>query len=401
MKLHGANRSELEARLEFLEQSEAMAHLGGWRANAGPEKVLEFTAESYRILGFDPGEVVRNIDFYNMIHPDDRELFLETVVWVRTERTPSDVAVRVVRRDGSLRHVHVTATLANNGTDQALTGTIQDVTDTRRDGKDPASELRHRITQDLRAALDAGDQLFVEYQPVMSIAENAYIGAEALVRWNHPERGLLKPTEFVGLAEETGLIVPLGTFVLTTACHVLRWWRDGGLGTDLTMSVNLSPPQLRVPGFVTVLAATIEEAGIPGSSLVLEITESILVEGALDEEVFRAIRDLGVRIAIDDFGTKYSALNYLSRLPIDALKIDESFVRGIDDGAGRVVATAIAALGRALGIDVIAEGVETRAQLETLREIGCDAIQGFYISAPVGPDACFDLLRSRPTVQTS
>jgi EAL domain-containing protein (putative c-di-GMP-specific phosphodiesterase class I) len=208
------------------------------------------------------------------------------------------------------------------------------------------------------------------------------------------------PAEFVGLAEETGLIVTLGTFVLQTACHDLHRWHKDGLGTEITMSVNVSPPQLRVPGFVAQLAQTLEDAGLAGSSLLLEITESMLIDGALDEAVLHAIRALGVRIAIDDFGTKYSTLSYLSRLPIDALKIDESFVRDIDNGAGRVVVTAIAALGRALGIEVIAEGVETPAQLETISEIGCSVVQGFYFSEPLGPEASFALLRERPSLRS-
>jgi EAL domain-containing protein (putative c-di-GMP-specific phosphodiesterase class I) len=162
------------------------------------------------------------------------------------------------------------------------------------------------------------------------------------------------------------------------------------------MSINVSPPQLRQDGFLAALARALHESGVPGSSVLLEITESIVVEGALDERVLRAIRAQGVRVAIDDFGTKYSALRYLGRLPIDALKIDESFVRAIGDGADRVVVTAIAALGRALGIHVTAEGVETEAQLETLRSIGCDAAQGYLISRPLDSEACLKIFQSEP-----
>ena len=228
---------------------------------------------------------------------------------------------------------------------QPLTGILEDVTDQRITALDGETARRLKFERDLLTGID-DEQLFVQYQPVWSLTQDRYIGAEALVRWRHPERGELHPGSFIGVAEETGLIVPLGSFVVRRACQELRRWQEAGIAQDFTMSINVSAAQFRTPGFVETLAKAIEEAGLAGSSVLLEVTESLLVEGGLDEEILEALRRQGVRIAIDDFGTKYSALNYLTRLKVDALKVDESFVRAIDKDAGRTVVTAIAALGR-------------------------------------------------------
>lgn len=394
LKFLRSQRAKLEAQLKMLEESLEVAHVGSWRADIGPESLLQLSAEGYRILGFDPRRRLRNVDLFNAVHPDDRGALLETVMKVRTDSVRSEVEVRIVQDGGAERYVLITAVPpSGEGNRATITGTIQDVTDDRHHGGDPESERKLAIGRELRRALD-DDQFFVEYQPIMSLEHGTFVGAEALVRWNHPERGLLKPSEFIGVAEETGLIVPLGASVAMVACRELQRWLDAGVDADFTMSINVSPRQLRSEMFSDSLAHAIAETGIAGTSLVLEITESMLVESALDERVLQAIQDQGVRIAIDDFGTKYSALGYLTHFPINVLKIDESFVRSIENGPDRAVVTAIAALGRALGFSVTAEGVETDAQLEAIREIGCDAVQGFLISRPLGTDECLALIRS-------
>jgi hypothetical protein len=180
MKFRRAIRSDLESRLAFLEQSAAYAHVGGWRADVGPDAVLELTAETYRILGLTAGAPVRNVDFFNAVHPDDRDLLLGLVMQVRAELAPSEVDLRIVRPDGT-RRVHLTAAPAPRKDERAVAGTIQDVTDTV-GSDDPATVRRLRLAQDLRRALEEGGQLFVEYQPMISLVQETYVGAEALVR---------------------------------------------------------------------------------------------------------------------------------------------------------------------------------------------------------------------------
>ncbi|HWD23986.1 MAG TPA: EAL domain-containing protein [Acidimicrobiales bacterium] len=390
-------RAKLAARLEFLEESQEVAHIGSWRADIGPETLLQLTAESYRILGFEPGRRLRNLDLFNAVHPDDRAQLLETVMKVRTESVRSELEVRFPRLDGGVRYVLITARpLSGDGEKSTITGTIQDITDHRRGGSNPAAERRVALERDLQRAID-DEQLFVEYQPILSLKRQGYVGAEALVRWNHPDRGVLKPGEFIGVAEESGLIVPLGAYVVSSACRELRRWLDAGVDAEFTVSINVSPLQLRSETFPDSLALAIEEAGVPATSVILEITESTLVECDLDESGLRTIQGRGVRIAIDDFGTKYSALGYLTRFPIDVLKIDESFVRDIHAGPDRTVVAAIAALGRGLGLQVTAEGIESEEQLDAVREIGCDAVQGFLISRPLSSEDCLRLVRSAPS----
>jgi EAL domain-containing protein (putative c-di-GMP-specific phosphodiesterase class I) len=279
-----------------------------------------------------------------------------------------------------LVRVVVGAAVAEDGS-QVVTGTVQDITVDETSELDSAAARRLRFELKLLQAIDQ-DELFVEYQPIRSLSEERYVGAEALVRWQHPDLGALQPGAFIGVAEESGSIVPLGAFVLRRACRELRRWLDAGVAQDVTMSVNLSAAQFRTGGFVETLASAIAETSIPGRALILEVTESLLVEGALRTEVLAAIREQGVQIAIDDFGTKYSALSYLSHLTVDALKVDEIFVRSIDREPSRTVVTAVAALRRALGLHVTAEGIETEAQLALVRDAGCDAVQGFLFSPP-------------------
>ena len=233
----------------------------------------------------------------------------------------------------------------------------------------------------LRHAVDR-DELRLHYQPVVTPA-GRIVGVEALLRWFHPERGVISPADFIPLAEETGLIVPIGDWVLRTACGQLREWQS--LGHDgLMLAVNLSIRQLRQRDWARSAAEIIASAGIDPATVELEITESVLAEDRACVDALREISATGVRLSIDDFGTGYSSLAYLKRLPVDTLKIDQSFVRGIPGSAvDSAIVTAIMAMARSLGLHLIAEGVENEAQLDFLRKHGCEAMQGYHFGRPV------------------
>jgi EAL domain-containing protein (putative c-di-GMP-specific phosphodiesterase class I) len=227
------------------------------------------------------------------------------------------------------------------------------------------------------------------YQPILSIADNRVTGVEALLRWARPDGIITGPAEFIPVAEETGLVVPIGTWVFTEACRQLATWRRTVRNLPpLTLSVNLSTRQLLEPELLPVLSAALTREGIEASALVVEITESVLMEDVTYFiEVLAALKSLGVRLAVDDFGTGYSSLEYLKRFPIDALKIDRTFVDGLpEDSHDSAIVTAIIAMARALGLAVVAEGVETAEQLATLRALGCNMGQGYYWSKPLPPD---------------
>jgi diguanylate cyclase (GGDEF)-like protein len=248
---------------------------------------------------------------------------------------------------------------------------------------------RVALETSLRASLESGE-LFLEFQPIMAVNEGSYVGAEALVRWRHVERGVIQPNDFIPTAEETGLIVPLGRLVLESACRQLREWRmEAPECGNMTMSVNVAAMQLRAADFPDIVEQALEDARIEPSGLCLELTESVLIEDGIVTEVLHRIRQLGVRISIDDFGTKYSSLSYLTRLSIDALKIDRTFVEGLlGDNSKKVVVSAILAIGQSLSLPVTAEGVESEAQLAELLRLGCQFMQGFHFSKPLPPDEC-------------
>jgi diguanylate cyclase (GGDEF)-like protein/PAS domain S-box-containing protein len=235
---------------------------------------------------------------------------------------------------------------------------------------------------ELRRALGDGD-LRLLYQPLVELDRGEVVGAEALVRWQHATRGLIGPNEFITIAEETGLVVPLGEWVLEEACRQLACWQRQG--RNLSMAVNLSGLQIVQPDFAQQVAAILQRTGVDSSALTLEITESVLMRDAEETmEVLRALKQLGVQLSVDDFGTGYSSLSYLKRFPVDVLKIDRSFVDGLaDDPDDVAIVQAILALAASLGMSVVAEGVETRAQLEVLKGLGCTRAQGFAFSRPV------------------
>jgi EAL domain-containing protein (putative c-di-GMP-specific phosphodiesterase class I) len=234
----------------------------------------------------------------------------------------------------------------------------------------------------LRRALERGE-LRAHYQPVIDLASGAVVGMEALIRWQHPTRGLLSPDEFIPLAEETGLILPLGAWMLDESLHQLGQWRaEIPEAADLWMAVNISPRQLGDPDLTHKVSRSLRESGLETTALHLEITETAIMQ-SLDRTtpILDALRGLGVRLIVDDFGTGYSSLARLKRLPVSALKVDRSFVDGLGtDSSDLSIVDAITNLARSLNLDVIAEGVETREQLEILHTLGATMGQGYLWS---------------------
>jgi predicted signal transduction protein with EAL and GGDEF domain len=242
---------------------------------------------------------------------------------------------------------------------------------------------RHDLKEELQTAIEER-QLMVQYQPIVDIATGETVSVEALVRWNHPTGGRIPPMEFIPLAEDTGLIVPLGRYVLEEACASVVERSD-----TLQVQVNLSAIELENPGLIQTITDVLLRTGIAPQRLVLEVTETLLVKDAeRGAQTLQQLRDLGVQLALDDFGTGYSSLSYLRNLPLDTLKIAREFVEGLafsDHDAAFV--RLIIGLAKTVGLKVVAEGIETRAQLDMLREIGCDLGQGYYFAAPMDVDA--------------
>jgi diguanylate cyclase (GGDEF)-like protein/PAS domain S-box-containing protein len=245
---------------------------------------------------------------------------------------------------------------------------------------------RLRVEADLRRALEGEGRLWVAYQPYYRLPGRQVAGVEALVRWEHPEHGLVPPADFIPVAEESGLVVPLGARVLRAACEQVARWQRETRHPDLRLTVNVSARQMATPEFVDTVQEILADTGLDPDSLGLEITERLLLEEtpgtALTIELLQA---LGVRLLLDDFGTGYSSLRYLQRYPLDGLKVDRAFVAGLgDDGAGDgALVQAIVGMARALGMGVIPEGVETDGQLRRLAALGCDHAQGFLLSRPL------------------
>jgi diguanylate cyclase (GGDEF)-like protein len=258
-----------------------------------------------------------------------------------------------------------------------------------------AIQRRVALEDRLRTALDQ-NEFIVHYQPQFDLTRGRIIGAEALLRWKHPELGLVSPGHFLPIAEETGLIVPIGDWILRTACEQnARWNRDGHRG--LRVSVNVSSQQFLEPGLADVVKSALEHSGLTPISLELEITESSLLRDVeVTVNTLRRLKDLGVRLAIDDFGTGYSSLAYLKRLPIDVLKIDQSFIRALTtDPADATITQTIVQLAAGLNLTTIAEGVETLEQLLLLGSYGCSRMQGFLFGKPV-PAATFETWLDNP-----
>ena len=248
----------------------------------------------------------------------------------------------------------------------------------------------------LRGALERGE-LRVFYQPIVDVDDSRPLAVEALLRWQHPERGLVSPDEFIHLAEDTGMIVPIGSWALREALRERAGWEaELPKQAPLRLAMNLSALQLSQPALVDDIAATLRDHGTDPSSLILEVTESVLMHDPGSLSTLNAIHDLGIALHVDDFGTGYSSLAYLKTLPVDALKIDRVFVDGLaTDPDDRAIVTAVLALARALTLNVVAEGVETQQQLSILQELGCDFAQGFLFTRPLPYDEFLTWLRTR------
>ncbi len=255
-------------------------------------------------------------------------------------------------------------------------------------GMDTMVRARHALETDLEAALTRLE-FELDFQPIMNIASGEFVGAEALMRWHSPARGLVLPQDFVPVAEETGLIVPLGEWALMKACTVAANWRNG-----LRIAVNVSAVQIKSSTFTGSVTSALASSGVPADRLELEITETVLMdESDTVLKTLRQLRDLGIRIALDDFGIGYSSLSYLRRFPVDKIKIDRSFIHDIDNHDTAAIVSTIIGLGAQLGITVTAEGVETEGQLEFLRREGCVEAQGYLIGIPSKEAAIGDLAR--------
>jgi diguanylate cyclase (GGDEF)-like protein len=260
---------------------------------------------------------------------------------------------------------------------------------------DMNAQVVERLTLEnsLRLALDK-KELFLMYQPQIDITTGKVVGLEALLRWQHPELGLVPPDRFIRIAENSGLILPIGEWVLRTACSQARKWQEEGL-PDATIAVNVSAIQFRQEGFCELIRSVLDETGLSAQYLELELTESLLLSNA--DVTFAVLKDLkatGLKLAIDDFGTGYSSLSYLKHFPVTKLKIDRSFIRDVavnpDDAA---IATAIISMAKSLHLKVIAEGVENEAQMTFLRTHQCDEIQGYYFSKPLTVDQVAEKMR--------
>jgi EAL domain-containing protein (putative c-di-GMP-specific phosphodiesterase class I) len=250
------------------------------------------------------------------------------------------------------------------------------------------------MENELRRALERGE-FRLHYQPQVDFGSGRILGVEALVRWNHPTRGVVAPASFISVAEESGLIVPLGNWIMREACRQGAVWRDQGM-PDLPIAVNVSAKQFRHSDFVETVREAFADADWAPGQLEIELTESLLVRD-LDHTLaqLEELKALGVRLSVDDFGTGYSSMSYLKRFPVDKLKVDRSFVRDLTtDANDRAIAASIIALGHQLGLRVVAEGVETGEQLAILREESCDEYQGFVFSGALKPEELTELLAS-------
>ena len=240
---------------------------------------------------------------------------------------------------------------------------------------------------ELAAAL-ANRDFVLWYQPVVDLRTNRTMGAEALVRWQHPERGLLQPDQFIPLAEATGMILPISQWVLGQACRDAASWPQPADGDPLTVAVNLSAHQVSDPRLLDIVKRTLSRAGLPANRLILELTETALLrESRHTAQTLHGLRDLGVSIAVDDFGTGYSSLSYLQALPIDILKVDRSFVATMPASTSVALTRAIVQLGQTLQLDIVAEGIETDTQWDSCRDLGCQHGQGFRFARPMDNSA--------------
>lgn len=239
------------------------------------------------------------------------------------------------------------------------------------------------LENSLKAAFE-NDEFLIHYQPIIDIHKNDVVGVEALLRWQHPDKGMIHPSDFISVAEDSGLIVAIGEWVITSVCKQLRVWKDAGLENQ-NVSINLAPRQFKEQDLVSIFSQAIAESNIEGSSLSVDVTERTLIENSGEvESVLKKLRDLGIKIYLDDFGTGYASLAYLKEFPVDVVKVDRDFITGLPDNEQDLaVVEAIAGLTRGLKLGLLAEGVENERQLDVLKSIGCQYAQGFYWSKAI------------------
>jgi EAL domain-containing protein (putative c-di-GMP-specific phosphodiesterase class I) len=254
---------------------------------------------------------------------------------------------------------------------------------------------RQSIEADLRRGIDR-NELILHYQPKVNLKSGEIIGAEALIRWNHPNKGMIYPESFIEIAEDCGLIIPIGRQVLLQACRQTKEWLDNGM-PKMTIAVNISALEFRHRDFLQYIRAVLHETGLDATHLQLEITESVLMRNVESSiAILRALKKMGVQLAVDDFGTGYSSLSYLNQFPIDTLKIDQSFVRDISvNKSNGVIVSAVISMGASLNQNVIAEGIETQEQLTFLNAQDCNEGQGHFFSCPVPAKAFSDFLLNK------
>jgi EAL domain-containing protein (putative c-di-GMP-specific phosphodiesterase class I) len=260
-------------------------------------------------------------------------------------------------------------------------------------GMDQDAERRMTLENGMRRAIER-DEFRIFYQPKIDSVSGEITALEALIRWEHPELGMLSPAEFIALAEETGLIIPIGEWVMRKACQDNQKWQEEGL-PKVRVAVNLSGYQLQAKNFVSAVAKTLEETGLDGECLEFEVTETVIMQNPdFAVSILTQLRDMGIHISIDDFGTGYSSLAHLKRFSVNTLKIDRTFVRDIEkNSTDAAITSAIISMGNSLDLKVIAEGVETEGQFDLLKEKHCDEMQGYLFSKPVPVEDVAALLR--------
>ncbi|MBA2527089.1 MAG: EAL domain-containing protein, partial [Pyrinomonadaceae bacterium] len=327
--------------------------------------------------------------FLQMVHPEDRQRIREAVANHLEHKEQFDEEYRIRHAEG--HHLCVVSRMQTERSTAPEAPLVAGIICAGTNAKAPD---RLELEDELRRAIER-EEFVVHYQPKVMLDDLRVFALEALVRWDHPHRGLIPPDEFIPLAEETDLILPLGEWVLRQACGQMKVWQAKHPGKPpLMVSVNLSPRQFRQPDLGESIARVLLEAGLDPGCLVLEVTESALMEDSHAAGMtLQRLSSLGVSIAIDDFGTAYSSLARLKNLPIDILKVDRSFVAGLgEDEEDEVLVSGILSMASGLGLSVVAEGVETSKQLARLRALGCSRAQGYYFSRPLPSEAATSLL---------
>jgi diguanylate cyclase (GGDEF)-like protein/PAS domain S-box-containing protein len=363
------------------------------RGSLRPEDTLaRFGGDEFTVLiedVDDPGDVVRVAeriveDLREPFVIDERELFVRASIGIALGDARTKSSEELLR-----------------DADMAMYRAKADAADYRMFDPSMYERVMERLEleNDLRRASEK-EEFTVYYQPKFRLGQTDKIeGLEALVRWEHPQRGLMLPNDFIPVAEETGLIIPIGGWVMREACHQAKEWQERYPGEPpLGVCVNLSASQVRHPGLLQEVRSALRESGLEPGSLVLEITEGTLLKDTeMIETIFRELKALGVRLAIDDFGREYSSLSYLKRLPVDGLKIDGSFVESLgQDPTNTTIVEAVISLAHSLGLEVTGEGVESAEQLEHLRSMGCDLVQGNHLAGPLLSEEVEPLLANQP-----